>query len=398
MSIGQYARALHQRSSSFSTPSAVASLLPGRGKRTLRARVDPSDSWRRSVSHMYTSPGIRPRVDVGISLDPQRLTAAHFLDLTQPFGVHQRLARMRPAGSPKAATLWRPLRAHSLPNHRFPPDSRGFLYYHLPPGAPPLAAEIRFRLTRAPDPRLFAAAPDLLTTWGLPWSIPLLHILGGRGSDPLWPILLADGLVSEDLSARATALSPKRPEGPPGSVSVPGRPALGPSTRILHAFGQPFLLDFSKYQLAFWMVGHDRVSHARLFGALRNGQTRSSAEMPLAGSAICCFEKSTLPEHEGMRAAVLRVLRIVNPVRLRGRARGRLPAATQAWLEQTCPREGELLRTRTYGRAVVWSVDVDAEMAPRPQQVRAPIEDALRVLFENEEHAERASASASAGP
>ncbi|KAI0642126.1 hypothetical protein C8Q79DRAFT_876801, partial [Trametes meyenii] len=267
-----------------------------------------------------------------------------------------------------------------LPGHRFPPDSRGFLYHHLPPGAPPLAAEIRFRLTRAPDPRLFDAAPDLLTAWGLPWSIPLLNILGdaARGPDPLWPVLVADGLVPADLAARVNV-----------SVSMPGpgRPVLGPGTRIVHAFGQPFLLDFGKYQLAFWMVGHDRVAHTRLFGALRKGQTHNSAGMPLAGTAICCFERSTLPEHKGMRAAVLRVLRIVDPVSQSGRGPGRPSAATQALFEQLCPREGELLRTRTYRRTVVWSVDVDAEMARRPLQVRAPIEDALRILFENEEHA-----------
>jgi hypothetical protein len=32
------------------------------------------------------------------------------------------------------------------------------------------------------------------------------------------------------------------------------------------------------------------------------------------GSALCCFERSNLPRHEGTRIAVIRIVKIISPV------------------------------------------------------------------------------------
>ncbi len=132
-------------------------------------------------------------------------------------------------------------------------DLRGFLYYHLPRGAPPLAGEIRFRVTGSPDPTLFLSSPDLLNQDGLPWRIPLLNLIRRRSRpDPLWLILLEDGLVSHNQSLLSS------------QMNIPEEPGLSMNTRLIYAFGQPLLLDFSKRQSRFRVVGHDRLEAFRM--------------------------------------------------------------------------------------------------------------------------------------
>ncbi len=60
------------------------------------------------------------------------------------------------------------------PNHDstvpFPPNTRGFLYYHNPPKAPPFVGELRFRCANSLED--FPNGKDLLSTDKFnPWSI-----------------------------------------------------------------------------------------------------------------------------------------------------------------------------------------------------------------------------------
>lgn len=113
----------------------------------------------------------------------------------------------------------------------FPPGTAGFLYYKKPPpGAPPGAGEIRFRVTQNPDPASFASGKDLLHH-GVPWADPLFP--PDRSVRRFFPQLLHDNLLSREeldrmcYSARAAA------------------PRSGNSQmcwRLVYAYGQPFTM------------------------------------------------------------------------------------------------------------------------------------------------------------
>ncbi|EIW62191.1 uncharacterized protein TRAVEDRAFT_45026 [Trametes versicolor FP-101664 SS1] len=213
---------------------------------------------------------------------------------------------------------------------------RGFLYYHLPPGAPPLAAEIRFRVTGSPDPAFFSSSPDLMTQHGLPWRIPLLNLVRHRRRlhpDPLWLVLVEDGLVSEDQ-----LLSDSQ-------VDVPKESSPSMNTRLIYGFGQPFLLDFSACEPQFRLMA--ATLHKDILDVFqRCGLTE--------GTALCCFEKSPLPAEKGGPTVVLRVLRILDPFAFFPDPEGLWPSdrVPLAVLE---PREGELLRMHRLRKDVVWT-------------------------------------------
>lgn len=91
---------------------------------------------------------------------------------------------------------------HTLRILPFPPDTRGFLYYHIPQSFPPTAGEIRFRLTRDGGPEAFDTASDLIVPTGLPWSVPLWRIASFPGSKLIQDLLIKEKLVSEDVLVR----------------------------------------------------------------------------------------------------------------------------------------------------------------------------------------------------
>lgn len=103
---------------------------------------------------------------------------------------------------------------------RFPQAASGFLYLHKLPGAPEVVAEIRFRVTRDPDPKSFHSGSDLLYH-GMPWGLPLLNDKASHYDS----LLLHEGFVSQELSKERQRLqmSPKKP--------------------FVFAFKQPFLLN-----------------------------------------------------------------------------------------------------------------------------------------------------------
>ncbi|KAL1939708.1 hypothetical protein VTO73DRAFT_9741 [Trametes versicolor] len=247
---------------------------------------------------------------------------------------------------------------------------RGFLYYHLPPGAPPLAAEIRFRVTGSPDPAFFSSSPDLMTQHGLPWRIPLINLVRHRRRlppDPLWLVLVEDGLVSEDQ-----LLSDSQ-----GDVPKESSPSM--NTRLIYGFGQPFLLDFSACEPQFRLVGHDRHEVFRLqvspYIRWRRPYIRIYS-MFSKGTALCCFEKSPLPAEKGGPTVVLRVLRILDPFAFFPDPEGLWPSdrVPLAVLE---PHQGELLRMHRLRKDVVWTP---------PKR----LEEKFGILYDNEARANAA--------
>lgn len=132
----------------------------------------------------------------------------------------------------------------------FPEHARGFLYYYLPPNGPALSGQLRFRVTGKNDPALFSSGEDLLRSDHLPWRTPIVPISFRKSYQALRRRLLDDGLVSEDLLRVASSL-------PPDAKMI----NVG-STRMVHAFGQPFLLNFGQTNQYFYLVGAGTIIRA----------------------------------------------------------------------------------------------------------------------------------------
>lgn len=171
------------------------------------------------------------------TLRPQSLTSEDYLDLSH----HTQVSFYIP---PEAALLGRSTFGASNPglsqltyhtqrkepyHTPFPAGTHGFLYYFLPPFAPPLAGEVRFRITSSQDPSSFSSGHDLrhpVTTLPLSWS--LRRIVSSTFRQRLESLLLYDGLVTPEVLTDAIKSTPVRHH-----TSVAG----------LYAFGQPFYLD-----------------------------------------------------------------------------------------------------------------------------------------------------------
>ena len=100
--------------------------------------------------------------------------------------------------------------------------------------------------------------------------------------------------------------------------------------------------------------------------------------MSFLASAICCLEPSTLPEHEGRRVVVLRVLRLSTSGPL---APVPLPNGAAYPLSELRPREGELFMTMRRGKIQPWSVEVDRER----KGSKVMLQNLLKILYENAE-------------
>ena len=94
---------------------------------------------------------------------------------------------------------------------------------------------------------------------------------------------------------------------------------------------------------------------------------------------MCAFEQSTLPEHAGKRVVVIRVLRVLEPVRLRPFV-PTLDARGWSIPPEMEPREGELARSLTFfGGFKVWSIDMED---PGLRQFA----EGLEILYDNLRH------------
>ncbi|EIW62467.1 uncharacterized protein TRAVEDRAFT_68891 [Trametes versicolor FP-101664 SS1] len=255
-----------------------------------------------------------------------------------------------------------------MDNRKFPPHARGYLYYYLAHNAPALSGQVRFRVTGINDPALFSSGEDLLRSDHLPWRMPLLSLLLRKYYTAMLHRLVDEGLVSERVLQIASSLPPEAQQANVGS------------TRVIHAFGQPFLLHFGRARQPFYFVGADTVRQATFEPVAISRGNRGSWLATIRGSALCYFEKSARPEHAGRRVVVCRAVRIIKPMELTGILS--IPGSL-------LPREGELIRT-TFPRAQdspEWSFDIDDNLSLAPDTVRARFAAGLDLLYDNEARA-----------
>ena len=92
---------------------------------------------------------------------------------------------------------------------------------------------------------------------------------------------------------------------------------------------------------------------------------------------VCTFEKSPLREHTGKRIVVMRVQRLLSPMRIvpYDGSHGAVLFDPQI-LSDLVPKEGELIRRLARGKVAPWAVDVDSD--------RLNFARALKILFDNE--------------
>ncbi|KAK0489427.1 hypothetical protein IW261DRAFT_1557914 [Armillaria novae-zelandiae] len=79
----------------------------------------------------------------------------------------------------------------------FPKSCKGSLYYWTHTDLPAVFGGIRFRLLPNRESTLFSEGKDLCMPNGIPWLVPLGHIVGRTGK--MLQLLLKDGLVNQSL-------------------------------------------------------------------------------------------------------------------------------------------------------------------------------------------------------
>ncbi|KAJ7160974.1 hypothetical protein C8R46DRAFT_1223321 [Mycena filopes] len=162
-----------------------------------------------------------------------------------------------------------------------PSPCRGFLYFHNPRPSIPLAASLRFRLT--PDyngvhspQAAFAAGLDLPIPGSdgrVPWSIPVWTLVKYPVFSPLCGILRAEG----------AKLPPHK---------WPPTREMDEFSVLLHALGQPFLVDFSLPSLLMWIPQHIHYPEplpARIEPGFVDLKTKKH-RMPYIGLAVMALE------------------------------------------------------------------------------------------------------------
>jgi hypothetical protein len=201
------------------------------------------------------------------------------------------------------------------PGTPFPARTHGFMYYHSPPSIPPAAGEVRFRLTPKNNPKLFDLGRDFQVRDGMPWRVPLLAMFGNDRRKHLLQLLLADGLVTSALAAECAEI-------------MDGCCGIFHQSRILHSLGQLFPIDFPVEQCTFFLLTRSGLRWNKLdFRPVQSkgysycGECINHAAEAITdrlgypGSALCRFERSTLPEHQGTRTIVMRIIKIVSLAR-----------------------------------------------------------------------------------
>src|SRR6266576_1923725 len=163
-------------------PSAGKGEVESRGKRRER------DLWYlQGLVVCIFNVHMLPRVIS--TLCPKRLQPSDYIDLS---GLLQPKLTL-PCGTMVFSKGFTHHHDNEVP---FPPNTRGFLYYHTPPKAPPFVGELRFRCANSLED--FPNGKDLLSTDKFnPWSIPLSSLANKTTYLTLRAQLMMDGLTSQ---------------------------------------------------------------------------------------------------------------------------------------------------------------------------------------------------------
>ncbi|KAJ7100464.1 hypothetical protein C8R44DRAFT_946921, partial [Mycena epipterygia] len=256
-------RAAHPRLGRFGL-STASSTHPRPSPRSSRGRPFPK----------------RPRIH---TLNSERLQPSDHMDIS--FRPRLRIfVSVPPAETPVIMQYCK----HKGVSIVYPPRTAGFFYYHRPKELPFIAGAIRFRVA-AVNPAAFSAGRDLVRPDGAPWEISLPTIL--KRQPILRQRLLRDNLVTEaELDECA--------------ILFPSNHFRAPS--IIHRFDQLFPVKFDSAHSVQVICGGQkyRCNDALVF---------TSA----LGRALVRFELSKLPEHAKSRVAVLRIVKMIEPPKLR---------------------------------------------------------------------------------
>lgn len=158
--------------------------------------------------------------------------------------------------------LWRRLFLTVIPPSKTPihvwskydyPNSPAFLYYHLPPGLPATAGEIRIRLTSNSYPSSFHSGTDLITREGI-WKLPLVALAGNPDYTGLSDLLLRDGLVTPATLSACKDMCDQ----------LPTLSAIYVNRIILHKITQPFFLNLNYKSFWLFAVSGSKVSRCHV--------------------------------------------------------------------------------------------------------------------------------------
>ncbi|TFY75134.1 hypothetical protein EWM64_g8878 [Hericium alpestre] len=241
--------------------------------------------------------GTKPRRCTITTLDPAQLDSSCFLDLSGATNLY-----IYDHAAPEAPRVLRVIYTTTISGqHKFPPDTHGFLYFH-PDAHNPLQSQIRFRVTRDRNPtRSFSSGHDLTYGSGFTWHIPL--VIAAKNPN-LRDLLVRDGLIDDVLLAELQA----RPPSDLDSHRL---------KRAMSVLDQPFILDFTNRTLSLVVRVAGQVRRYYIYGPLTCYQAKGAFPVHEAGSALCRLERSTLPQHAGRRIVVMRLLKVLQPPKLR---------------------------------------------------------------------------------
>ncbi|TFK52128.1 hypothetical protein OE88DRAFT_1657180 [Heliocybe sulcata] len=321
------------------------------------------------------------------TLNPTQLDGEDFVDISAKVSISVRLPL-----APEESKL--DLHYYCPPGRNyaaFPPASQGFFYWHLEPDAPPISGQVRFRTTRSSDPATFPSGRDLPLPDGRPWNISLFDIAREPQYSGFREHLLSENLVTAEVLDTAVYISALNE----GTVCH-----RGPDCLLLWRFGQTFLVNLQSTRAWLWVVGRSAAERLTLpsLSAVLVRKSKSTGMCYVlseysdsrkthkhdflkavdctlfTGRALVQFERSTLPEHEGTRTVVLRIVRVMP----------NSDGFDQAsWMPEL--HEDGLDMTGIHQHA--WSLNVDRP--PRGSLSLRQSAKALSILFENEALQER---------
>ena len=239
----------------------------------------------------------------------------------------------------------------SYKHRTFPPDTKAFLYYSIPPEKPRIAGELRLRVASSDNLASFESGSDLLLSDGRAWTRRLVTL--SKDDLRLYEKLKEDGFISDDLHSALSTLPKKIMHNSP-----------------FYTLHDPFLVNFSVTHATFFVITEQGVGEL-LFQKVFTDNRDTSRRVPYTGaytnrhlsalrywyshepigSALARFERSTLLGHKGTRTVVLRFLKIITPVTC-------VIPSYDGYI--SFPMEGELYQRRGVGGPdKTWSVDID---------------------------------------
>ncbi|KAJ6500994.1 hypothetical protein DFH09DRAFT_1051755 [Mycena vulgaris] len=140
------------------------------------------------------------------TLNPSLIKSTDYLDFSQKATVSIGFTH---SGTGDRCRIGRLSYGHL--RHRFPPQARGFLYYHYTPRAAPLDGGLRFRYTADNSPLSFPHGQDMVAHdhSGIPWQISLGKLACRAEYASFAEQLLHETLVTEERlkTARRSSLT-----------------------------------------------------------------------------------------------------------------------------------------------------------------------------------------------